>query len=162
MTLTIRPAAPADVPQILQFVRDLATYEKAPESVVATEAQIDAALFGPKPAAEALVAELDGERVGFALFYTSFSTWTGTPGFWLDDLYVRPEARGSGAGKALLTRIAALAEARGYSRFEWWVLDWNTPSIGFYHALGARSMDEWTVMRLEGEALAHVAAMANG
>jgi GNAT superfamily N-acetyltransferase len=160
MTVSIRFAEPGDVPQILQFVRDLATYEKEPESVVATEAQIHAALFGPRPAAEALIAEIGGRRVGFALFYTSFSTWTGTPGFWLDDLFVAPDARGSGAGKALLTRIAALAEERGYSRFEWWVLDWNEPSIGFYKALGARAMDEWTVYRLEGDALARVAAMA--
>ncbi len=160
MTLTIRAAAPADVPQILQFVRDLATYEKEPDSVVATEAQIAAALFGPKPVAEALIAEIDGARVGFAIFYTSFSTWTGTPGFWLDDLFVRPDARGSGAGTALLARIAALALERGYSRFEWWVLDWNEPSIGFYKALGARPMSEWTVYRLEGEALAQVGAKA--
>ncbi|KPF68136.1 hypothetical protein IP88_11955 [alpha proteobacterium AAP81b] len=154
----IRPATPADVPQILQFARDLATYEKEPDAVVATEADIHAGLFGPDPLVEALIAEADGAPVGFAIFYRTFSTWTGKPGFWLDDLYVHPEARGSGAGKALLTTIARLAEARGYARFEWWVLDWNAPSIGFYKKLGAKPMDEWTVYRLEGEALAAVAA----
>lgn len=153
----IRQATPADVPQILQFARDLASYEREPDAVVATEADIHAGLFGPDPLVEALIAEEDGAAVGFAIFYRTFSTWTGKPGFWLDDLYVRPEARGSGAGKALLTAIAALAATRGYARFEWWVLDWNDSAIGFYRKLGARPMDEWTVYRLEGEALAKVA-----
>jgi GNAT superfamily N-acetyltransferase len=155
----IRPATPADVPQILQFAKDLALYEKEPDAVVATEADIHAGLFGPDPLVEALIAEEDGEALGFAIFYRTFSTWTGKPGFWLDDLYVRPEKRGSGAGKALLTAIAALAVERGYKRFDWWVLDWNAPSIGFYKKLGARAMDEWTVYRLDGEALKAVAGV---
>ncbi len=153
----IRPATPADVPQILQFAKDLAVYEREPDAVVATEADIHAGLFGADPLVEALIAEVDGATVGFAIFYRTFSTWTGKPGFWLDDLYVRPEARGSGAGKALLVRIAALAVERGYARFDWWVLDWNDPAIGFYKKLGARPMDEWTVYRLDGDALAAVA-----
>lgn len=157
MTLTIRPATPADVPQILQFVRDLAAYEREPDAVTATEADIHAGLFGPDPLVEALIAEVDGATVGFAIFYRTFSTWTGKPGFWLDDLFVAPEARGSGAGRALLARIAALAVERGYARFDWWVLDWNDPAIGFYKKLGARPMDEWTVYRLDGDALAAAA-----
>ena len=157
MSVEVRPARPGDVPAILQFAKDLAAYEREPDAVVATEADIAAALFGARPVAEALIAEIDGEAQGFAIFYTSFSTWTGKPGFWLDDLYVNPAARGSGAGTALLRAIAALAVTRGYARFEWWVLDWNAPSIGFYKAMGARAMDEWTVYRLDGEALAAAA-----
>lgn len=156
--MNIRAATPADVPQILQFARDLASYEREPDAVVATEADLHAGLFGPDPLVEALIAEVDGAAVGFAIFYRTFSTWTGKPGFWLDDLYVRPEARGSGAGKALLVRIAQLAAARGYARFEWWVLDWNEPAIGFYKKLGATPMDEWTVMRVEGDAITALAA----
>ncbi len=157
MTLTIRDATPADVPQILQFAKDLATYEREPDAVTATEADIHEGLFGAKPLVEALIAEIDGVSEGFAIFFKTFSTWTGKPGFWLDDLYVNPDARGSGAGTALLKAIAALAVARGYARFDWWVLDWNTPSIGFYKALGAKAMDEWTVYRLDGDALDDVA-----
>ena len=157
MSVTIRPAVPADVPAILQFAKDLAEYEREPDAVVATEADIASALFGEKPVAEALIAEIDGLPQGFALFFTTFSTWTGKPGFWLDDLYVNPGARGSGAGTALLKGIAALAVQRGYARFDWWVLDWNTPSIGFYKAMGAKAMDEWTVYRLDGDALAAAA-----
>ena len=157
MSVTIRPAVPGDVPAILQFAKDLAEYEREPDAVVATEADIASALFGEKPVAEALIAEIDGLPQGFALFFTTFSTWTGKPGFWLDDLYVNPGARGSGAGTALLKGIAALAVRRGYARFDWWVLDWNTPSIGFYKAMGAKAMDEWTVYRLDGDALAAAA-----
>ena len=157
MTLTIRDAMPADVPQILQFAKDLATYEREPDAVTATEADIHEGLFGATPLVEALIAEIDGEAQGFAIFFKTFSTWTGKPGFWLDDLYVNPDARGSGAGKALLKAIAALAVKRGYARFDWWVLDWNTPSIGFYKAMGAKAMDEWTVYRLDGDALPAVA-----
>lgn len=157
MSVTIRLVEPGDVPAILQFAKDLAAYEREPHAVVATEADIALALFGERPVAEALVAEIGGVREGFAIFYTSFSTWTGKPGFWLDDLYVNPAARGSGAGTALLKAIAALAVERSYARFEWWVLDWNTPSIGFYKAMGARAMDEWTVYRLDGDALAAAA-----
>ncbi|WP_353198724.1 GNAT family N-acetyltransferase [Sandarakinorhabdus sp.] len=156
--MIIRNATPADVPQILQFAKDLAVYEREPDAVSASEADLHAGLFGPNPLVEALIAEIDGVAVGSAIFYRTFSTWTGKPGFWLDDLYVRPEARGAGAGKALLVRIAALAAERGYARFEWWVLDWNEPAIGFYKKLGAKPMDEWTVMRVEGDAIAALAA----
>lgn len=158
MRVEVRAARPGDVPAILQFAKDLAAYEREPDAVVATEADIAAALFGERPVAEALIAEIDGEAQGFAIFYTSFSTWTGKPGFWLDDLYVNPAARGWGAGTALLKAIAALAVERGYARFEWWVLDWNAPSIGFYKAMGARAMDEWTVYRLDGDALTAAAS----
>jgi len=156
--MIIRAARPADVPQILQFAKDLANFEREPDAVTATEADLHAGLFGPDPLVEALIAEIDGVAVGSAIFYRTFSTWTGKPGFWLDDLYVRPESRGAGAGKALLVRIAALAAERGYARFEWWVLDWNEPAIGFYKKLGAKPMDEWTVMRVEGDAIAALAA----
>jgi GNAT superfamily N-acetyltransferase len=156
--MIIRNATPADVPQILQFANDLAVYEREPDAVSASEADLHAGLFGPNPLVEALIAEIDGVAVGSAIFYRTFSTWTGKPGFWLDDLYVRPESRGAGAGKALLVRIAALAAERGYARFEWWVLDWNEPAIGFYKKLGAKPMDEWTVMRVEGDAIAALAA----
>jgi GNAT superfamily N-acetyltransferase len=156
--MIIRAATPGDVSQILQFAHDLAVYEREPDAVCATEADLHAGLFGPDPLVEALIAEHDGQVVGSAIFYRTFSTWTGKPGFWLDDLYVRPESRGLGAGKALLVSIAALAEARGYARFEWWVLDWNEPAIGFYKKLGAKPMDEWTVMRVEGAAIKALSA----
>ena len=156
----IRPATPADVSQILQFIRDLATYEKSPNSVVATEASLHDALFGDRPPVEAVLAENDGRAVGFALFFHNYSTWTGWRGIYLEDLYVTPEARGQGTGKALLAHVAQLAVERNCARFEWAVLDWNTPAIGFYKRLGAKAMDEWTVMRLTGDALAKVAAEA--
>ena len=160
MTISIRPAAPADVPVIHRFVRELAAFEKAPDAVESTEAMLHEALFGASPAAEALIAERGadqardgGAAIGFAIFYTTFSTWTGRRGFWLDDLYITPDARGSGAGAALLEAIAVLAVDRGYARFEWWVLDWNTPAIDFYRAKGAVAQDEWTVQRVSGDAL---------
>lgn len=153
MTVSIRPAAPADVPTILRFVRELAAFEKAPEAVVSTEPMFEAALFGANPAAEALIAERDGAAIGFAVFYHTFSTWTGRRGIWLDDLYVTPDARGSGAGAALLKALAGIAIDRDCARFEWWVLDWNTPAIEFYHAKGAVPQDEWTVQRVSGDAL---------
>ena len=156
----IRTATPADVGTILQFIRDLAEYEKSPASVVATEANLHDAMFGERPVVESVIAEIDGKPVGFALFFHNYSTWTGWRGIYLEDLYVAPEARGSGTGKALLSHIAKLAVERGCTRFEWSVLDWNTPAIGFYKALGAVPMDEWTVMRLTGDALAKVAASA--
>ena len=155
--MIIRTATPADVPQMLQFSKDLAVFEREPEAVTATEADLHAGLFGPDRLVEALIAEIDGAAAGFAIFYRTFSTWTGKPGIWLDDLYVQPEARGAGIGTALLTSIARIADERGYARFEWWVLDWNAPAIGLYKALGAKPMDEWTVMRVEGEALATLA-----
>jgi GNAT superfamily N-acetyltransferase len=153
MTLTIRPATPTDVPTMLGFVRDLAAFEKAPDAVEATEPMLHDALFGASPAAEALIADLDGRAVGFAIFFLTFSTWTGRRGIWLDDLYIAPEARGQGAGAALLKALAGIAVDRGYARFEWWVLDWNTPAIDFYRAKGAVAQDEWTVQRVDGAAL---------
>ena len=158
MTIEIRPAIEPDVATILQFVRDLATYERAPDAVEATEETLAQALFGPDPAAEALIAEDDGAPIGFALFFHNFSTWTGRRGVYLEDLYVTPEARGSGAGKALLVSLARLAVERGCARFEWSVLDWNDPAIGFYTSIGAKPMDEWTVFRLDSAALASLAA----
>ena len=153
MSLTIRPASPSDIPVIRRFVRELAAFEQAPDAVESTEEMLHEALFGTAPAAEALLAERSGEPIGFAIFYPTFSTWTGRRGIWLDDLYVTPEARGSGAGEALLKAIAALAVDRGYARFEWWVLDWNMPAIDFYRRKGAVAQDEWTVQRVSGAAL---------
>src|SRR6185312_15681242 len=151
----IRAATPGDVPEIHAMVRELADYEREPDSARATPQQFHDALFGPDPAVFALIAEDDtlGAPVGFALWFRNFSTWTGTHGVYLEDLYVRPEARGGGHGKALLAALAEICVARGYERFEWSVLDWNEPSIGFYRSIGARPMDEWTVFRLTGEAL---------
>ncbi|AKA05962.1 N-acetyltransferase GCN5 [Streptomyces noursei ZPM] len=149
----IREATPDDVPVILAMIGELAAYERAAESAEATEPQLKEALFGPQPAAFALIAEDAGGPVGFALWFRNFSTWTGTHGVYLEDLYVRPEARGGGHGKALLAALAQLCVRRGYQRFEWSVLDWNEPSIGFYRSIGAQPMDEWTVFRLTGEAL---------
>ncbi|HZV09800.1 MAG TPA: GNAT family N-acetyltransferase, partial [Novosphingobium sp.] len=125
-----------------------------------SEAELGRHLFGPRPMAEALIGEIHGLPQGFALFFHSFSTFEGRPGLYLEDLFVRPEARGAGLGKALLLQLAALATARGCARLEWAVLDWNAPSIGFYRALGARPMEEWTVMRVDGDALQRLAAEA--
>jgi GNAT superfamily N-acetyltransferase len=150
----IRSAVPADVPTIRTLIADLAEYEREPQAAKATEEQLHAALFGEHPAVFALIAEDDaGAPVGFALYFLNFSTWNGTHGIYLEDLFVRPEARGGGHGRALLQELARIAVERGYGRVEWSVLDWNEPSIGFYKALGAVPMDEWTTMRLTGEAL---------
>ncbi|TDU04264.1 L-amino acid N-acyltransferase YncA [Streptomyces sp. 846.5] len=159
----IREARPDDVPQILAFVRELAEYERALEDARATEEQLHAALFGPHPAAFAHIAEDDttGEPVGFALWFLNFSTWKGVHGLYLEDLYVRPEARGGGHGRALLATLAQICVERGYGRLEWSVLDWNEPSIGFYKALGAVPMDEWTVFRLTGAPLAALGSARN-
>ncbi|MGW7487649.1 N-acetyltransferase family protein [Streptomyces sp. NPDC054786] len=153
----IREATPDDVPVILAMIGELAAYEREPEAAQATGPQLKEALFGPQPAAFALIAEAEGAPVGFALWFRNFSTWTGTHGVYLEDLYVRPEARGGGHGKALLAALAEICVARGYERFEWPVLDWNEPSIGFYRSVGALPMDEWTVFRLTGEALHNLA-----
>jgi GNAT superfamily N-acetyltransferase len=154
----IRPATPADVATILGFVRDLAVFEREPDAVFATEAMLADALFGPHPAAEAVLAEAaDGVAQGFALFFHNFSTWAGRRGLYLEDLYVTPAARGRGVGTALLRHLAALAVARGCARFEWSVLDWNAEAIAFYRAMGATGMDGWTVQRVEGDALARLA-----
>lgn len=149
----IRPATPADIPVIRQLIVDLAVYEKEPDAVKASAADLHEALFGARPLAEAVIAEIAGEAVGLALFFTNFSTWAGKGGIYLEDLFVRPQARGQGVGKALLVHLAGIAVARGYARFEWSVLDWNTPAIGFYKGLGAVMQDEWTKMRVEGDAL---------
>jgi GNAT superfamily N-acetyltransferase len=153
----IREAEPSDVPVLLALVRDLAAYEREPDAVVATEADLHAALFGPDPSAGCHVVEVDGAVVGFALWYRTFSTWLGKPGLWLEDLFVRPEHRGSGLGRALLVHLAGLCVERGWSRFEWWVLDWNESAQGFYRSLGARPEDEWTVWRVDGAALESLA-----
>jgi GNAT superfamily N-acetyltransferase len=154
----VRPALVTDVNRIHELICDLAAYERAAEEVRATPEQLRTALFGPDPAVFALVAAgPDGTVVGFALWFLSFSTWEGVHGIWLEDLFVAPEHRGSGLGKALLIALAELAVERGYARFEWWVLDWNAPSIEFYRRLGAVAMDEWTVYRLTGDALGSLA-----
>ncbi|MCX4644685.1 MULTISPECIES: GNAT family N-acetyltransferase [unclassified Streptomyces] len=154
----IRTATPADVPVIHAMVRELADYEKALHEARATEEQLREALFGERPAAFAHIAEDDttGEPVGFCLWFLNFSTWRGVHGIYLEDLYVRPEARGGGHGKALLTELARICGECGYERLEWSVLDWNEPSINFYKALGAAPQDEWTVYRLTDEALARL------
>ena len=158
MTVSIRPATPADLPLIAQFIRDLADYEKLADEVRFDEAKLAANLFGPRPYAEVVIGEIDGAAQGFALFFHNFSTFEGRPGLYLEDLFVRPAARGSGLGKALLAHLAKLCTERDCARLEWSVLDWNAPSIGFYQSLGARMMDEWTVMRVDGDALAALAA----
>ena len=157
MTVTIRFARPDDVAIILGFVHELAAFEKEPDAVVATEALMHEALFGARPAAEALIAEIDGKRVGMAVFYHTFSTWTGVRGIWLDDLYITPAARGAGAGSALLRGLAGVAVDRGCARFEWWVLDWNTPAVELYRRIGAEAMEAWTVQRVAGDALRKLA-----
>jgi GNAT superfamily N-acetyltransferase len=152
----IRTATPDDVPVIHALVRELAEYEKAPQEAKASEDQLRQALFGQRPAvfAHMAVDDATGEAVGFALWFLNFSTWRGVHGIHLEDLYVRPTARGGGHGRALLTELARICVARGYERLEWSVLDWNRSAIGFYEALGAQPQDEWTVYRLTDRALA--------
>ncbi|HSA52319.1 MAG TPA: GNAT family N-acetyltransferase [Yinghuangia sp.] len=155
----IRTAVRDDVPTILRFIHELAAYERAVHEVKATEEDLARDLFGPAPAAQVLIADDDaGRAVGFALWFTTYSTWLGRPGLYLEDLYVTPEARGAGHGRALLAELARIAVERGHGRVEWSVLDWNEPAIGFYKALGATPQDEWTVYRLTGEALAALGA----
>jgi GNAT superfamily N-acetyltransferase len=153
----IRPARREDVALMFSLIVELAEYERAADQVVGSEALLEAALFGPKPVAEALIAELDGEPAGFALFYTSFSTWQCAPGIWLEDLIVRERFRSAGVGGALMRELAALTLQRGCGRLEWAVLDWNAPAIGFYDRLGASSVDEWQLRRLDGDALERAA-----
>ena len=157
MSVTIRSATPADVPLILRLIRELAAYEKLAHEVVATEADLAATLFGATPRAEVVLASSGGEDVGFALFFHNYSTFLGRPGIYLEDLFVRPVARGKGVGRALLAHLAQEAVARGCGRLEWAVLDWNADAIGFYRRLGARAMDDWTVYRLTGESLSRLA-----
>lgn len=155
--LEVRPASPDDAGLILAFIKKLADYEKLAHEVVATEKTLRETLFSAKPAAEVVFAELDGQPVGFALFFHNFSTFLAKPGLYLEDLFVIPECRGKGIGKALLIYLAQVAKERGCGRFEWWVLDWNEPAIGFYKSLGAVPMDEWTVNRVTGDALTRLA-----
>jgi GNAT superfamily N-acetyltransferase len=156
--IAIRPAAPGDAALIHRFIGDLAEYEKMADRVVATVADIETALFGSSPRAYCHLAELDGEPVGFALWYYNFSTFQGRAGLYLEDLYVRPEARGKGAGKALLATLARRCIDEGLRRMDWAVLDWNAPSIAFYDSLGAASLNDWITRRLSGEALERLAA----
>jgi GNAT superfamily N-acetyltransferase len=157
----IRRARPADVPGIHQLIRDLADYERSLPEVTGTTEQLFRSLFGPDPAVFAHVAEHEGRVVGFAIWFLNYSTWLCEHGIYLEDLYVTPELRGHGYGRALLAELAALCVQRGYGRLQWWVLDWNAPALGFYASLGATAMDEWTVYRLTGQALADLAATAS-
>ena len=156
--LSIRPATPDDVPLIRQLIAELADYERLAHAAVATDADLRAQLFGERPAAEVLVGEVDGEPAGFALFFHNFSTFLGKRGLYLEDLFVRPAARGVGLGRHLMAALARIAVQRDCGRFEWSVLDWNAPALGFYRSIGATGMDEWTVQRLEGDALRALAA----
>ena len=159
MSTTIRRAVPEDVPLILEFIRSLAVYEREPDAVTATEADLLRDGFGAEPYYHCLIAEHDGKPAGFAFYFFNYSTWTGRPGLYLEDLFVNPEFRGFGIGKALLARVAAIAVEKGCPRLQWEVLDWNTPAVDFYAALGASFLDEWRNVRMTGEALARLAAL---
>ena len=155
--LEIRPATPEDIPEILAFIRELADYEREPQSAVATHADLLRDGFGPVKRFHCLMAEWEGKPAGFALYFYNYSTWRGHAGIYLEDLFVRPHFRGKGIGKALLSAVAAIAHAEACPRLEWAVLDWNQPAIDFYNSLGATAMSEWTTMRLSGDALAAIA-----
>ena len=155
--LNIRKATPEDVPQILTFIRELATYEREPDAVLATEADLLRDGFGPTPRFQCIIAELDREAAGFALYFTSYSTWRGHHGIRLEDLYVTPSRRGQGIGKALLAHLARIAVDQGCPRLEWDVLAWNAPAIAVYESIGAQILTEWRIMRLSGEALTTLA-----
>jgi GNAT superfamily N-acetyltransferase len=157
MTITVRNAVADDLDLIIGFIRALADYERLADAVVLDPVTLGSHLFGERPMAEVIIGEIDGLARGFALFFHNFSTFEGRPGIYLEDLFVEPEARGSGLGKALLARLAQLAMARGCARLEWSVLDWNEPAIKFYASLGAEAMDEWTVNRVDGAALVALA-----
>ena len=161
MSLSIRPARPGDAALVFAFVRELAEYEKLSHEVAATEALIDAALFGAQPRVFCDIAEWDGEPVGFAVWFLNFSTFSGRPGIYLEDIFVRPAFRGRGVGKALMVHLARKCVENGWARLQWSVLDWNTPSIEFYKSLGGVLLDEWTVVRVSGDALTRL-AKANG
>ena len=154
----IREAKISDVPAIYQLIIDLAVYEKEPDAVIASPDQIEENLFGANPVAFCHVAEVEGKVVGIAIWFLNYSTWLGKAGLYLEDLFVNPEYRGKGLGLELMKTLAKLCVDRGYERFQWWVLDWNEPSINFYKAIGAEAMDEWTVYRLSGNALRSFAA----
>ena len=160
--MTVRPIRADDVPAVVGLVRELADYERALDEVLLTEEQLHDRLFGSAPALFGHVAAVDGNVVGMALWFLNFSTWRGTLGIYLEDLYVQPQHRGSGLGRELLRTLADLCVERGYRRLEWWVLDWNTPSIDFYRAAGAVPMDGWTVFRLTDDALTAFAADRRG
>src|SRR5580704_17702584 len=157
-TLQIDPATERDVPQILEFIRGLAEYEKLAHACIATEEAVRQTLFGPRAYAEVLIARIDGVAVGFALFFHNYSTFLAKPGIYLEDVFVPVEHRGKGIGKALMKRVAQIAVERDCGRFEWSVLDWNEPAIGFYKSLGARLMDGWSIVRVTGEALTRLAS----
>ena len=157
MTISIRPALPSDAATILALIRELATYEREPDAVVATEADLLRDGFGPSPAFEVLLAERDGTTIGFAFYFFTYSTWRGRRCLYLEDLFVQPAHRGSGAGVALMRELARVAIDRGCARFVWQVLDWNEPAIAFYEKLGASVQREWLTVRMEGEALARLA-----
>ncbi len=156
--IVLRPATRADVPLILELIHGLAEYEREPDAVLATGELLEQQLFGAQPGAEVVIAEADGQAAGFALFFHNFSTWHGRRGLYLEDLFVLPPFRKLGIGRALMVHLAKLAVERGCARFEWSVLDWNTPAIEFYRSLGAVGMDEWTVQRVDGAALRALAA----
>jgi len=158
MSLTIRPAAPADAGLVLAFIRELAEYERLAHEVVATERDIAEALFGPTPRVFADIAEWNGDPAGFALWFYNFSTFRGRHGLYLEDLFVRPAFRGHGIGKGLLQHLARRCMAEGLARLEWWVLDWNEPALAFYRSIGAVPMNEWTVQRVTGDALERLAS----
>jgi GNAT superfamily N-acetyltransferase len=157
VSITIRPAEAHELPLVLEFIRELAVYERLEHEVQATTADLAVALFGPRPFAEVVFACLEGEPVGFALFFQNFSTFLGKPGIYLEDLFVRPRARRHGIGRRLLAWLARTTLERGCARLDWAVLDWNLPSIGFYRSLGAVAQDEWTTMRVSGAALERLA-----
>ncbi len=151
--MKIRPAKQEDAGVILQLIKDLAFYEKAPDEVKATEKEILETIFAPNPSVFADLIEIEGQVVAMAIWFLNYSTWQGKHGIYLEDLYVKPEFRGRGYGKSLLQHLAKVCIERGYGRFQWWVLDWNSPAIEFYKGLGAEAMDEWTVYRVSGEKL---------
>lgn len=159
MTTAIRNATESDVPEILAFIRALAAYERAPDAVKATEADLREHGFGANPYFHCVIAEEDGKPAGFAFYFFDYSTWIGRPGIYLEDIFVYPEFRGRGIGKALLQRVAAIAVEKGCARLKWEVLDWNTPAIEFYSAMGAKLMDEWRTMRVTGEDLVRLAGV---
>ena len=161
MSLIIRPATVADLPDIFRFIHDLAEYEKAPNEVVLSITDLEQSLFGQAPAVFCLISEQAGEVSGFAVWHLNYSTWLGKHGVYLEDLYVDPKFRGAGHGKALLKKLAQICIEKGYSRLQWWVLDWNKSAIDFYKSIGAQPMDEWTVFRVSGSSLAKLAKEGN-
>ena len=161
MSVKIRSAVPADLPTILQFIHDLAEYEKAPDEVELSLDDLKDSLFGVNPQVFCLISEVDNETSGFAVWHLNYSTWLGKHGIYLEDLYVDPKFRGLGHGKALLRKLAQICIEKGYKRLQWWVLDWNESAIDFYKSIGAEPMDEWTVFRVSGSSLRKLATEVN-